>query len=54
MQGWSKMPAEVPPMMMAPPPVVDAGAPAAAPGDAGVRPATDAGAPTRKPTKKTP
>jgi hypothetical protein len=53
MQGWSKMPTEVPPMMMAPPPVADAGAPAAAPADAGARPGTDGGAPTRKP-KKTP
>jgi hypothetical protein len=56
MQGWSKMPAEVPPTMMAPPPeTVDAGAPAAVtPGDAGSRTmGADAGAP-RKPTKKQP
>jgi hypothetical protein len=57
MQGWSKMPGEVPPAMTAPPPeTVDAGAPAAAPpADAGTRrtgtPAsTDGGAP-RKPKK---
>jgi hypothetical protein len=38
-QGWNKMPGEVPPAMMAPPPeAVDAGAPAAAPlVDAGTR-----------------
>jgi hypothetical protein len=55
MQGWSKMPIEVPPPMMAPPPeTVDAGAPAAAPGDAGSRTmGLDAGAP-RKPAKKQP
>jgi hypothetical protein len=62
MQGWSKMPIDVPPPMMAPPPEsVDAGAPALAapPGDAGARrmgpdrgaPAgTDGGTP-RKPKK---
>jgi len=57
MQGWSKMPAEVPPAMMAAPPeAADAGAPSMAPaGDAGSRTTgTDAGAPTRKPTKKQP
>ncbi len=55
LQGWSKMPAEVPPAMMAAPPAtVDAGAHAVAPGDAGSRTmGTDAGAP-RKPTKKQP
>ncbi len=49
MQGWSKLPREVPPMMMAPPApeTVDAGAPAAAPpGDAGAH------APLKKPLKK--
>jgi hypothetical protein len=53
LQGWSKMPGDVPPAMMAPPPeaAVDAGAAPA--GDAGAH-ATDAGAPARKPTKKQP
>ncbi len=49
MQGWSKMPGEVPATMMALPPAADAGAPAAA--DAGARPGADGGAPTRKPRK---
>jgi hypothetical protein len=52
-QGWSKMPGEVPPGMMAPPPeaAVDAGAPAAAPpGDAGAR--APSGPVPRKPKKQ--
>jgi hypothetical protein len=54
MQGWSKLPREVPAMMMAPPPPppsADAGAPAATPaGDAGVHaPVTP-----KKPAKKQP
>ena len=51
-QGWAKMPEEVPPAMMAPPPeAVDAGAPAAAPpGDAGAR--APGGPVPRKPRKQ--
>jgi hypothetical protein len=54
MQGWSKLPLEVPPPMMAPPPeTVDAGGPAAPPpGDAGThRTGTDGSTP-RKPKKQ--
>jgi hypothetical protein len=55
LQGWSKLPQEVPAMMTAPPPApeaVDAGAPA---GDAGAHPAgAPAGAPGKKPIKKQP
>jgi hypothetical protein len=53
-QGWNKMPGEVPPAMMAPPPEpVDAGAPAAIPlGDAGVRAPGPAGVTPRKPKKQ--
>ena len=54
LQGWSKLPREVPPMMTAPPPeAVDAGAaPAAAP-DAGAHPMGAPGAaPLKKPLKK--
>ena len=67
MQGWSKLPGEVPPAMMTTPAdgaAADAGAPAAAPGDAGARPvgpgapgtrtpSPDGGAP-KKPAKKQP
>jgi hypothetical protein len=53
LQGWSKLPREVPAMMMAPPPpeAIDAGAPAATPTiDAGAHtPATP-----KKPAKKQP
>lgn len=51
-QGWNKMPEEVPPAMMAPPPIAaDAGAPAAAPaGDAGAR--APGGPVPRKPKKQ--
>jgi hypothetical protein len=56
LQGWSKLPGDVPPAMMAPPPeaAADAGAPPV--GDAGTHgaPAGDGGAPARKPTKKQP
>jgi hypothetical protein len=52
LQGWSKMPGEVPPAMTAAPPPepADAGAPAATPTAPGTH--GDAGAPTKKPTKK--
>jgi hypothetical protein len=53
LQGWSKMPGDVPPAMMAPPPEAAPDAGAAPVGDAGTRP-TDAGAPARKPAKKQP
>ena len=49
LQGWMKMPSEVPAPMMAAPEIPDAGAPAATPVDAGVR--ADAGTP-KKPAKK--
>jgi hypothetical protein len=61
LQGWSKMPAEVPPAMMLPPVeppgsamVADAGAggPSAAPGDGGGAKAGDAGSPKNPPTRK--
>jgi hypothetical protein len=55
LQGWSKLPREVPAMMTAPPPeAVDAGAPpAAVPGDAGAHPTGAPGAaPLKKPLKK--
>jgi hypothetical protein len=50
-QGWTKMPGEVPPAMMAPPPeAADAGTPAAAaPADAGARPTGPA---PKKPKKQ--
>jgi hypothetical protein len=53
-QGWNKMPGEVPPLMLAPPPeAVDAGAPAAAPlGDAGTRAPGPGGLAPRKPKKQ--
>jgi hypothetical protein len=53
LQGWSKLPGEVPPAMTAPPPEsVDAGAPAATPVDGGAKPAGDAGAPKKPNLKK--
>ncbi len=56
MQGWSKLPGEVPPTMMAAPPEPAADAGAAPAGDAGshAAPPGDAGAPARKPGKKQP
>jgi hypothetical protein len=52
LQGWSKMPGEVPPAMTAPPAVepVDAGAPAVTPGAPATR--GDAGAPKKPNNKK--
>jgi hypothetical protein len=55
LQGWSKLPQEVPAMMTAPPPVeaVDAGVPAPT-GDAGAHPTGAPAAPGKKPVKKQP
>jgi hypothetical protein len=67
MQGWSKLPIDVPPAMANPPAegaAADAGAPAAAPGDAGARPVgpgapgtrttSPGGGAPKKPAKKQP
>jgi hypothetical protein len=56
LQGWSKMPSDVPGPMLAPPPAETA-APAAAPADAGAPRGVDGGAPPpapKKPAKKQP